>query len=104
MAENKHLPVVQSDFDEAEPSCSPKIYVSNEEATLLAAMRKLRDRSLELKKEMWDAETERRSRLESEIEEMRAKWKDLASQRERAFVRKMIMLGHLPPGADSDPD
>ena len=95
--DDRHLPVVQSDLDEAEPSCSPKIYVSNEEAALLAAMRDLRDRSMELKKEMRIADPQRRSRLEYEISEMRAEWKDLAAQRERAFVRKMIMLGHLPP-------
>jgi predicted nuclease with TOPRIM domain len=93
----RHLPVVQSDLDEGEPSCSPKIYVSNEEAALLAAMRDLRDRSAKLKKEMRNAEPERRSRLESEVEEMRTEWKDLSAQREKAFVRKMIMLGHLPP-------
>ena len=97
----KHLPVVQTDLDEkAAPSCSPTIYVSNEEAALLAAMRDLRDRSVELKKEKRDADPQQRSRLESEINEMRAKWKDLAAQRERAFVRKMIMLGHLPPEMD----
>ena len=100
---DKHLPVVQTGLDEAESSCSPKIYVSNEEAALLTAMRDLRDRSTEIKKEMRSAESERRSRLESEIKEMRVKWKDLATQREKAFVRKMIMLGHLPQAADSDP-
>jgi predicted nucleic acid-binding Zn-ribbon protein len=102
MADDKHLPVVQTDLDEDAPSCSPKIYVSNEEAALLAEMRRLREQSLELKKEMQGADPHQRSHLESEIDEMRAKWKDLSAQRERAFVHKMIMLGHLPPVADSD--
>ena len=102
MANDKHLPVVQTDLDEGEPSCSPKIYVSNEEATLLAEMRRLREQSLELKKEMRGADPQQRSNLESEIDEMRAKWKALSAQRERAFVRKMIMLGHLPPTHTSD--
>lgn len=93
----QRLPVFQTDLDEGEPSCSPRIYVSNEEAALLAGMRRLREQSVELKKEMRGAEPERRSRLESEVEEMRAEWKDLAAQRDKAFVRKMIMLGHLPP-------
>jgi len=97
MADDKHLPVVQTDLDEGEPSCSPKIYVSNEEAALLAEMRRLREQSLELKKEIRGADSQQRSHLESEIDEMRTKWKDLANQREKAFVRKMIMLGHLPP-------
>jgi hypothetical protein len=33
---------------------------------------------------------------------MRAQWKVLSDQRERAFIRKMVMLGHLPPEADRD--
>jgi len=98
----QRLPVVQTDLDEGEPSCSPRIYVSNEEAALLAGMRRLREQSVELKKEMRGAEPERRSRLESEVEEMRAEWKDLAAQRDKAFVRKMIMLGHLPPNHATD--
>ena len=95
--DTRHLPVVENDLDQGEPSCSPRIYVSNEEATLLAEMRRLREQSMELKKEMRAAEPEQRSQLESEIDDLRGKWKDLAIQRERAFVRKMIMLGHLPP-------
>jgi hypothetical protein len=95
--EHRRLPVVQNDLDEGEPSCSPKIYVSNEEAALLAEMRRLREQSAELKREMRAAEPERRSRLESEIDDLRMQWKDLAALRERAFIRKMIMLGHLPP-------
>ena len=102
MTDIQHLPVIQTDPDEDEPSCSPKIYVSNEEASLLAEMRHLREHSIELKKELRSADGEKRTRLESEINEMRAKWKNLADQRERAFVRKMIMLGHLPPEADRD--
>ncbi len=97
MANNKNLPVVQGELGEGEPSCSPKIYVSNEEAALLAEMRHLREQSVEFKKVMRDVDPERRSRLESEIDEMREKWKSLAAQREKAFIRKMIMLGHLPP-------
>ena len=100
MTSDKDLPVVQTDLDEGEPSCSPKIYVSNEEAALLAEMRRLREQSLELKKKMRGADPQRRSHLESEIDEMRAKWKALSAQRERAFIRKMVMLGHLPPEAE----
>ena len=95
--DDRILPVIQTDLDEGEPSCSPKIYVSNEEAALLTGMRNLRERSAELKKEKKSADPARRSRLETEIEKLRAEWKDLSDQRERAFVRKMIMLGHLPP-------
>jgi hypothetical protein len=98
----KHLPVIENEFDQDEASCSPKIYVSNEEAALLDAMRSLREQSKKLKKEMCDAEPEQRSQLESRLGDLRAEWKDLAALREKAFIRKMIMLGHLPPEADPD--
>jgi hypothetical protein len=100
--ESKHLPVIQGELGENEASCSPRIYVSNEEAALLTEMRRLREQSTEVKKRMQAAEGEDLSRLESEIDGLRAKWRDLAAQRERAFIRKMIMLGHLPPQADPD--
>ena len=93
----RHLPVVHNDSDEGEPSCSPSIYVSNEEAALLGAMRDLRQRSIEIKQRMRDVDAEQRATLESEIEVMRAEWRDLARLREKAFIRKMIILGHLPP-------
>lgn len=93
----KRLPVVQADLGEDEPSCSPKIYVSNEEAALLAEMRALRDRSIRMRDELRTADHNRRERLEAEIQALRAKWHDLATRREQAFIRKMIMLGHLPP-------
>lgn len=94
---SKYLPVVQNDLDEGEPSCSPRIYVSNEEAALLTAMRRLREESAELRAQMREADSELRRKLESDIARMRAEWRDLAAQREKAFIRKMIMLGHLPP-------
>ena len=99
MARNEHdLPVIQPALEEeAAPSCSPKIYVSNEEAALLDAMRTLRQKSTELKSQMRDAKPTHRAELESEIEALRERWKDLAAEREKAFIRKMIMLGHLPP-------
>lgn len=91
------LPVIQDEFEEDAPSCSPTIYVSNEEAALLAGMRELRDRSIDLKRQLKSAESDERSSLETEIGELRTRWKDLAARREKAFIRKMIMLGHLPP-------
>lgn len=96
----KHLPVIQGDIDTGEPSCSPKIYVSNEEAALLAEMRELREQSIVLKTEARGADPEKRSSLETQIEALRDAWNHLADQREKAFVRKMIMLGHLPPEAE----
>jgi hypothetical protein len=95
--EGKHLPVIQTDLDEGEPSCSPKIYVSNEEVALLDGMRDLRQQSIELKKQMRGASEDKISELESRIAALRTQWNDLAAQRETAFIRKMIMLGHLPP-------
>jgi hypothetical protein len=92
------LPVIQNDLEvEESPVCSPKIYVSNEEAAILASMRRLREHSLELKQQIETATGEDRTRLETELEGLRRKWKNLHAQRERAFIQKMIMLGHLPP-------
>jgi hypothetical protein len=96
--DDRFLPVLDNGgFDEPAPVCSPKIYVSNEEAALLAAMRRLRERSLELRRELKDAKIADRARLEAEIDTLRNEWKALAKRREEAFRQKMIMLGHLPP-------
>jgi len=95
--EDRFLPVLDDGLDEPAPVCSPKIYVSNEEAALLAAMRGLRERSLELRRELKGVKTDDRARLETEIDELRVQWKTLAKRREEAFRQKMIMLGHLPP-------
>ena len=99
MADDERLlPVLQPDVEEEDaPSCSPKIYVSNEEIALLDALRDLRRRSVELKGQMRDADRKGVSELESEIADLRARWKELSAEREKAFIRKMIMLGHLPP-------
>ena len=97
MEKDEHrLPVIRDEADGEVPSCSPSIYVSNEEAALLAGMRELRERSIELKMQMKGSDAERRSSLQAEVEELRMKWRELAAQREKAFIRKMIMLGHLP--------
>ena len=100
--EKKLLPVLPNDDgDEQElPACSPKIYVSNEEAAVLRAMRSLRERSLELRQQIESAEAGKGQHLENELEELRDRWRALAKQREEAFRRKMIMLGHLPPDED----
>jgi hypothetical protein len=50
-----------------------------------------------MRDELRTADHNRRERLEGEIQALRAKWHDLATRREQAFIRKMIMLGHLPP-------
>ena len=95
-----HLPVLQNDENADElPSCSPKIYVSNEEVALLTAMRELREESTRLKHELRRADDDRRPQLETRIESLRNEWKTLAQRREDAFVRKMVMLGHLPDSA-----
>lgn len=85
-----------------EASCSPKIYVSNEEASLLAALRKLRERAVEVRRHLESADSSDRERLTSELEQMRRDRKELEKRRENAFTRKMVMLGHLPPSALDD--
>ena len=95
---DNNLPVLENpDSEEDLPSCDPKVYVSNEEGALLAAMRDLRDRSLELRKTLESSSPEDRTKLETELEELRNQWRTLARRREQASIRKIIMLGHLPP-------
>jgi hypothetical protein len=96
----KTLPVIQIDDQSELASCSPTIYVSAEEAALLTLMRQLRERSAELKAKLKQAEEAEAEEIQSAIESLRGEWKDLASRREKAYIRKMIMLGHLPPTAD----
>lgn len=88
--------------DQDAPSCSPKIYVSNEEASLLAAMRELRDRALDVRDRLKSADPEGRAELEVELKRLRNERAELGRRREAAFVRKMVMLGHLPPSSLPD--
>ena len=100
-AEDFTLPVIQTDLGEQEDSsCSPKIYVSNEEAALLQAMRSLREKSQTLKAELLKTGNDGDCGLAARLEEAREEWKKLAAQREKAYIHKMVALGHLPPEAD----
>ena len=93
-----HLPIFDDPADDAESSCSPKVYVSNEEKMLLDTMRQLRDRAVELRSRLKETDSvDEQSRIEKELAELRAQRSDLAIRREQAYKRKMIMLGHLPP-------
>jgi transposase len=93
-----HSPHGEAD-DAAEPACSPKIYVSNEEASVLREMRALRERVLALRSELDAASQPRRRELGQELEALRASRRLLERRREEAYRRKMVMLGHLPPEA-----
>jgi hypothetical protein len=93
-----HLPIFNDQQDDDTPSCSPKIYVSNEEKSILDEMRALRDRAVELRGRLAStAGDDDRDTLEAELAALRRARAELAVRREQAFKRKMIMLGHLPP-------
>lgn len=96
--------MIQTDLmqEEKETSCPPKIYVSNEEAALLKSMRDLRERSQRLKDDLDGAEDDQRHEIEKRLAEARTEWQELSEMREKAYVRKMISLGHLPPEADAE--
>jgi len=83
----------------AAPACAPKIYVSNEEASVLREMHALRARALELRAELAAAPEPRRRELGLELEALRGRRRQLERRREQAFRRKMVMLGHLPESA-----
>jgi len=93
------LPVVDA-RGEQNPSCGTKAYVSLEESSILAAIRSLRERAQALRAELAaDADPEARRALNARLEALRAERRDLVTRREKAYVRKMVMLGHLPPEA-----
>jgi hypothetical protein len=98
------LPVLGQPADEAEAAstCSPNGYVSNEELVLLRAMSELRDRALNIRSRLESAHDGERRLLESELEELRDQRRELIRRRDQAFIRKMVMLGHLPPQALDD--
>ena len=92
-----HLPIFDDPPDDDDSSCSPKVYVSNEEKSILDAIRGLRDQAVELKRQLKSVEsTEDRRSIEAELAELRVQRSDLIIRRDQAFKRKMIMLGHLP--------
>lgn len=93
-----HSPRGEAD-NVAAPTCSPKIYVSNEEASVLREMHALRERALELRAELASALKPRRHELSQELEALRGRRRQLERRREQAFRRKMVMLGHLPESA-----
>ena len=77
-----HLPIFDDQpIDENEPSCSPKIYVSNEESALLAAMRDLRERAVEIRDQLNSGS----GPSEDVVEEIQA----------NAATHKMFFIAHL---------
>jgi hypothetical protein len=84
-----------------EGACSTQNYVSLEEKTVLAAMRKLHEQALEVRTKIKAATSaDEKRRLETELANLREQRAELEIRRDHAFTRKMIMLGHLPPEAD----
>lgn len=90
------------DEDRDVPTCSPKIYVSNEEASLLRELHAVRERAMEIRRQMAVMDPSRRGELEHQIDTLRARRRELVAQREAAFRRKMVMLGHLPQSVLDD--
>lgn len=103
--EAKPLPVLDTDQAEKGAACSPTAYVTNEELAVLAAMRQIRQRGMEIRRELKTTTSdESRARLEDQLAATREEWSDLNGRREAAYIRKMVMLGHLPPEALDDLD
>jgi hypothetical protein len=105
--ERDHLPIFgqdpETDIEEEAPSCAPKVYVSMEEASLLQAMRDIKDRAATLRERLADESSdENRTDLEQQLDALRKQFFELSQRRERAYLRKMVMLGHLPASALDD--
>jgi hypothetical protein len=98
------LPVYGQDpgdeTDGDEPSCSPKAFVSNEESALAKAMQELRERALVVRRKLEEGDaSDDHDELERRLTDLRNQWSQLSREREKAYRRKMVMLGHLPPEA-----
>jgi hypothetical protein len=107
MGERDQLPILGQEpaevTDEESPSCSPTAYVSNEESGLLLAMRTVKKRASVVREALDQDQTpEARDGLEAELDKLRKKFWELSQRRERAYLRKMVMLGHLPPSVLDD--
>lgn len=96
MTDHRDLPVLETAGD-GDAACGPKVYVSNEEAALLATMRRVREDALALRRELATVPAEERTGLERRLAELRVEWEALARRREAAYHRKMVMLGHAEP-------
>jgi hypothetical protein len=78
-----------------------KVYISLEEKSILADIRALRDRAVDLRMRLDAAETdEQRTEIGAQLGQLREQRKELGVRREAAYTRKMIMLGHLPPDVE----
>jgi hypothetical protein len=98
------LPILgQEPVEEPErdaPSCAPKIYVSMEESSLLQAMRDIKERAAMVRNALAEKPpSEARAELEAQMDGYRKQFFELSQRRERAYLRKMVMLGHIPPSA-----
>lgn len=92
------LPVFPCGDDNDAPVCGPTAYVSNEEAAIVSEMRAVKAEADEVRALRCETASDaEQAGLDHRLAELRALWSELADRRERAYRRKMIMLGHLPP-------
>jgi hypothetical protein len=75
---------------------------SDDEVVALEAMRTIKDRVREIKRDIFDlSDNERdetyRKELENEMIRLRAEWKEWEKKREEAAKVRMILLGHEEP-------
>ncbi len=94
------LPVLEATHADPEPdeTCSPKNYVTNEQAAIVAEMRRLGDRAKAIRGLLEAVEnSSEKQTLEAELVALRRQREHLVTLREKAIERKMVMLGHEPP-------
>ena len=100
--ENRHLPVIEDGLEDEAPACSPTNYVSNEEAALLASMRRLREKSMVVRRDLKDADPEDRARLEAEKQLDGLKSQLLVQKVEGFLVEKNTINIVEPKPAEED--
>jgi hypothetical protein len=104
MSEPKNLPMHPTSEDpaaaEAGSACGAKVYVTNEEAAVVRALKRLHDRAVGIREVLQGTDDgAERERLETELANLRREREALSVRREAAYRRKMVMLGHMPPSA-----
>jgi hypothetical protein len=91
----RKLPVLDSTATEG---CGVKAYVTLEESSVLTALRALRARAESVRRQLeHEDDPGARTTLAAELERLRDQRRALVVERERAYRRKMVLLGHLPP-------
>jgi len=85
-------------------NCQPLEVPTRDELVALNALRAIKDRVREIKKELSDMptpekeeDTDKKMGLEAEMKRLKSEWKEWEEKKEYAARERMILLGHEEP-------